>query len=152
MSDITKIYLNLSNDNGFCKAVAGDGRSYSPELFPKAVNVLQKIGSSPVTISDIETLHAKICVRMFLNIQLFLIKSAVLFKQITSKNNLCIKWFAMSIAIFERKVCCNYWLQWTCHFAAFCTFFVGCVSKLMHRNLFSIFCLSVHHTSLCWPA
>lgn len=65
VSDITKIYLNLSKDNGFCKAVSGDGRSYSPELFPKAVNVLQKIGSSPVIISDIETLHAKICVRNY---------------------------------------------------------------------------------------
>lgn len=62
VSDITKIYLNLSEDEGFCKAVAADGRSYSPELFPKAINVLQKIGSMPAMISNFETLHTKICV------------------------------------------------------------------------------------------
>lgn len=61
VSDITKIYLNLSNNDKFCIAVAGDGRSYSKELFPKAVQVLQKIGSSPAMISDFETLHTKIC-------------------------------------------------------------------------------------------
>ncbi|XP_052772600.1 ubiquitin conjugation factor E4 A-like isoform X2 [Mya arenaria] len=60
VSDIAKIYLNLSNDEAFCRAVSGDGRSYSPELFPKAVRVLQKICSPPVMISNFESLHTKI--------------------------------------------------------------------------------------------
>lgn len=60
VSDITQIYLSLSNSDTFCKAVAGDGRSYSPELFPKAINVLQKIGKSPTHISDFQMLHDKI--------------------------------------------------------------------------------------------
>lgn len=62
VSDITKIYLSLSDSEDFCKAVAGDGRSYSEDLFPKAMRVLQKIGSSPILISDFESLHTKICV------------------------------------------------------------------------------------------
>ena len=62
VSDITHIYLNLSNNEGFCKAVSGDGRSYSPELFPKAIHVLQKIGKPPGHISDFQTLHNKISV------------------------------------------------------------------------------------------
>ena len=62
VSDITKIYLNLSEDEAFCRAVSGDGRSFSPELFPKAVRVLQKIGSAPIMISNFEAVHTKICV------------------------------------------------------------------------------------------
>ena len=62
VSGITKIYLNLGEDEGFCKAVAGDGRSFSTQLFPKAVHVLQKTGSMPGTISHFEALHNKICV------------------------------------------------------------------------------------------
>ena len=62
VSDITQIYLNLSNSEHFCKAVSGDGRSYSPELFPKAIHVLQKIGKPPAHISDFQILHDKISV------------------------------------------------------------------------------------------
>ena len=62
VSDITKIYMNLSDNDAFCRAVSGDGRSYSKELFPKAVHVLQKIGTSPIFISNFEALHTKICV------------------------------------------------------------------------------------------
>lgn len=61
VSDISKIYLNLGENVEFCKAVSGDGRSYSEELFPKAVKVLQKIGTSPMILSDFESLHSKIC-------------------------------------------------------------------------------------------
>ncbi|XP_053392708.1 ubiquitin conjugation factor E4 A-like isoform X2 [Mercenaria mercenaria] len=61
VSDITKIYLNLSDNEEFCKAVSGDGRSYSEDLFQKAIKVLQRIGSTPVLISDFDTLHTKIC-------------------------------------------------------------------------------------------
>ncbi|KAH3871035.1 ubiquitin conjugation factor E4 A-like [Dreissena polymorpha] len=61
VSDITKIYMNLSDNDAFCRAVSGDGRSYSKELFPKAVHVLQKIGTSPIFISNFAALHTKIC-------------------------------------------------------------------------------------------
>ncbi|KAL4240196.1 Ubiquitin conjugation factor E4 A [Mactra antiquata] len=59
--DITKIYLHLSDNDEFCKSVSGDGRSYSYELFPKTVIVLQKIGCPPAIVSEFETLHEKIC-------------------------------------------------------------------------------------------
>ena len=62
VSDITHIYLNLSNSEDFCKAVSGDGRSYSSELFPKAIHVLQKIGKPPAHISDFQMLHDKLSV------------------------------------------------------------------------------------------
>ena len=62
VSDITQIYLNLSDSEDFCKAVSSDGRSYSPELFPKAIHVLQKIGKPPAQISDFQMLHDKISV------------------------------------------------------------------------------------------
>lgn len=62
VSDITQIYPSLSDSDIFCKAVAGDGRSYSPELFLRAIHVLQKIGKSPTHISDFQMLHDKISV------------------------------------------------------------------------------------------
>ncbi|XP_053392702.1 ubiquitin conjugation factor E4 A-like [Mercenaria mercenaria] len=61
VSDITKIYLNLSKKEGFCEAVCGDGRSYSEKLFQQAIDVLLKIGSTPVLISDFERLRVNIC-------------------------------------------------------------------------------------------
>jgi len=45
VSLICKIYTNLSDVNEFCRAVSQDGRSYSRELFPRAIRVLNKIGS-----------------------------------------------------------------------------------------------------------
>jgi len=39
LSDILQVFLNLSDQSRFVKAVAGDGRSYSKELFEKAAEV-----------------------------------------------------------------------------------------------------------------
>lgn len=42
LSEITDVYLNLSNSIQFVEAVARDGRSYKPELFQKLQAVLEK--------------------------------------------------------------------------------------------------------------
>ncbi|KAF9464224.1 ubiquitin elongating factor core-domain-containing protein [Collybia nuda] len=39
LSDVLQVFLNLSDQDDFIKAVAGDGRSYSKELFNKAAEV-----------------------------------------------------------------------------------------------------------------
>ena len=43
VSNICTIYVNLSGDYSFCLAVYSDGRSYSPELFVQAREILSKI-------------------------------------------------------------------------------------------------------------
>ncbi|KIJ62650.1 hypothetical protein HYDPIDRAFT_41789 [Hydnomerulius pinastri MD-312] len=43
LSDILQIYLNLSDQDEFARAVAGDGRSYRKELFENAINRARKI-------------------------------------------------------------------------------------------------------------
>lgn len=43
---ICKIYANLGSNADFCRAVSQDGRSYSRQLFPRTIRVLQKIGST----------------------------------------------------------------------------------------------------------
>ncbi|XP_071105758.1 ubiquitin conjugation factor E4 A-like [Haliotis cracherodii] len=60
VQDITKIYLNLGESEMFCQAVSADQRSYSPELFAKAVQVLQKISTMPQVMSDFLGLEDKI--------------------------------------------------------------------------------------------
>ena len=60
VSDITQIYLNLGENQAFCMAVSADGRSYSPELFQKTTNVLQKIGKPPTMINQVDSLRDKI--------------------------------------------------------------------------------------------
>ncbi|XP_060534633.1 ubiquitin conjugation factor E4 A [Cylas formicarius] len=42
--DICKIYVNLKGSDAFCLAVSQDGRSYSPNLFSLAEDVLIRIG------------------------------------------------------------------------------------------------------------
>jgi ubiquitin conjugation factor E4 B len=54
LSDIVSIYLNLNHDE-FLQAVAREGRSYRPELFTKAANVLSKYGLKPE--EDIQRLY-----------------------------------------------------------------------------------------------
>jgi len=44
VSQITQIYLNLENSETFIKAISGDGRSYSSELFSMTETVLLKVG------------------------------------------------------------------------------------------------------------
>ena len=41
VSDIVDIYLNLGEEESFCKAVATDKRSYSPNLFKQSERVLK---------------------------------------------------------------------------------------------------------------
>ncbi|XP_042225392.1 ubiquitin conjugation factor E4 A-like isoform X2 [Homarus americanus] len=53
VSDICTIYTHLFNSAEFCLAVSGDGRSYTPELFIKAYDVLYRIGRAPLA----EELH-----------------------------------------------------------------------------------------------
>lgn len=42
LSDIIQVYLNLSDQGEFARAVAGDGRSYKKELFEQAASVLKR--------------------------------------------------------------------------------------------------------------
>lgn len=42
--NICKIYVNLKESSSFCLAVSQDGRSYSPQLFTYAEDVLIRIG------------------------------------------------------------------------------------------------------------
>lgn len=44
--NICKIYIHLSDSDEFCAAVSRDGRSYSPQLFQQAQDVLARIGGS----------------------------------------------------------------------------------------------------------
>ncbi|KAK3090701.1 hypothetical protein FSP39_013864, partial [Pinctada imbricata] len=60
VSTIAQIYLNLGDTEAFCLAVCSDGRSYSAELFPKAIHVLQKIGKHTDMISQMMELKTKI--------------------------------------------------------------------------------------------
>lgn len=49
--NICKIYVNLSESEAFCAAVSRDGRSYSPQLFSLAVDVLARIGGGQLIVS-----------------------------------------------------------------------------------------------------
>ena len=46
VTNICKIYVNFKNCDSFLASVSRDGRSYSPELFEQASNVLLKIGKA----------------------------------------------------------------------------------------------------------
>lgn len=59
VSDISQIYLNLEEDENFRIAVVSDGRSYSDDLFPKAINVLKKLRKPLLMIESLQNLHAK---------------------------------------------------------------------------------------------
>ncbi|KAG8315573.1 Ubiquitin conjugation factor E4 A [Homalodisca vitripennis] len=49
--NICKIYIHLSDSEEFCSAVSRDGRSYSPQLFSLAENVLVRIGGGMIVSS-----------------------------------------------------------------------------------------------------
>ena len=59
VTDICKIYLNLQSCDGFLAAISRDGRSYTPELFQQASEVLIKIGRSDL-VSEITALEGKV--------------------------------------------------------------------------------------------
>lgn len=58
VKDICRIYINLRSDN-FCSAVGADERSYSPQLFIDAVDVLGRIGAGAL-VPDVEALGAHV--------------------------------------------------------------------------------------------
>jgi ubiquitin conjugation factor E4 B len=47
LSEIAKIYLNLMNKQNFITAIARDGRSYRPELFKQAADLLRQHKLTP---------------------------------------------------------------------------------------------------------
>jgi len=56
LSDILQIFLNLSEEEDFIKAVAGDGRSYRKELFERAASIAK--GKALKSVSELEQLHS----------------------------------------------------------------------------------------------
>ncbi|KIM56094.1 hypothetical protein SCLCIDRAFT_133427 [Scleroderma citrinum Foug A] len=56
LSDILQVYLNLSGEDEFARAVANDGRSYKPELFEIAIERARRIPLK--TESELEQLRA----------------------------------------------------------------------------------------------
>ncbi|XP_064635023.1 ubiquitin conjugation factor E4 A-like isoform X2 [Lineus longissimus] len=60
VSNICKIYLNLGKDDKFCQAVSRDGRSYSPELFVQARDVLNRIRSPVYMVEELDRLAKKV--------------------------------------------------------------------------------------------
>lgn len=52
--EICTIYVNLQDCDSFCLAVANDGRSYSPELFEYAEQVLARIGGGNLIVDIVE--------------------------------------------------------------------------------------------------
>lgn len=60
VSNICDIYLNLGGEDGFCRAVCRDGRSYSAELFQQAKEVLSLINRDFEMIESFTKLGEKI--------------------------------------------------------------------------------------------
>ncbi|KAL4069954.1 ubiquitin elongating factor core-domain-containing protein [Scleroderma yunnanense] len=56
LSDILQVYLNLSDQEEFVRAVANDGRSYKPELFEMAIEKARRIPLK--TETELEQLRA----------------------------------------------------------------------------------------------
>ncbi|XP_044756746.1 ubiquitin conjugation factor E4 A [Coccinella septempunctata] len=56
---ICKIYINLKDSDAFCLAISQDGRSYSPQLFSLAEDVLVRIGGTSY-IDEIRDLAEKV--------------------------------------------------------------------------------------------
>ncbi|XP_050300790.1 ubiquitin conjugation factor E4 A [Anthonomus grandis grandis] len=56
---IIKIYINLKENDEFCLAISQDGRSYSPELFQLAEDVLIKVGGGPL-LGEIKDIAEKV--------------------------------------------------------------------------------------------
>ena len=52
VQDICQVYINLGPHEVFCRAVSGDGRSYSYSLFVMADRVLKKIGAPVEVVTE----------------------------------------------------------------------------------------------------
>ncbi|CAB0002172.1 unnamed protein product [Nesidiocoris tenuis] len=59
VKDICRIYVNLGGDPEFCAAVSRDGRSYSPQLFTLAQDVLARIGGADL-VSELDTVSVEV--------------------------------------------------------------------------------------------
>lgn len=59
VTDICRIYVNLKDCDGFLASVSRDGRSYSPELFAQASDVLLKINQSEL-VHDVKAVEEKV--------------------------------------------------------------------------------------------
>ncbi|KAF5278068.1 hypothetical protein FQA39_LY18394 [Lamprigera yunnana] len=57
--DICRIYVHLKESDSFCLAVSQDGRSYSPQLFTLAEDVLVRIGGGTL-IGELQDLSKKV--------------------------------------------------------------------------------------------
>ncbi|XP_072949270.1 ubiquitin conjugation factor E4 A [Epargyreus clarus] len=57
--DICTMYVELGDNERFCAAVSDDGRSYSPQLFTLAEDVLARIGGGGL-ISSLQTVAARV--------------------------------------------------------------------------------------------
>lgn len=57
--NICKIYINLKESDAFCLAVSQDGRSYSPQLFKYAEDVLVRIGGGTL-IGELQEVAQKV--------------------------------------------------------------------------------------------
>lgn len=61
LSDIIQVFLNLADQEEFIKAVAGDGRSYTKELFQSAERIIARAGiKSPTEIEELRVFVAKV--------------------------------------------------------------------------------------------
>lgn len=60
VSDIIDMYLNLGEEESFCRAVATDKRSYSPNLFKQSERVLKLIGRPTSVIFRLSELATRI--------------------------------------------------------------------------------------------
>ncbi|KAK7048400.1 U-box domain-containing protein [Favolaschia claudopus] len=61
LSDIIQVFLNLSDQEPFIRAVAGDGRSYSQELFERAANTaLKRTLKSETEVQQLRAFVAKV--------------------------------------------------------------------------------------------
>ncbi|THH20082.1 hypothetical protein EW146_g1184 [Bondarzewia mesenterica] len=61
LSDVVQVYLNLSEEGDFVKAIAGDGRSYKKELFDKAASICLSYSlKSPTEIEQLRIFVVKV--------------------------------------------------------------------------------------------
>uniref|UniRef100_A0A146L1T6 Ubiquitin conjugation factor E4 A n=1 Tax=Lygus hesperus TaxID=30085 RepID=A0A146L1T6_LYGHE len=59
VKDICRIYVHLGSCSDFCAAVSRDGRSYSPQLFSLAQDVLARIGGADL-MGELETVAEEV--------------------------------------------------------------------------------------------
>ena len=61
LSDVVQVYLNLSDQDAFVRAVAGDGRSYKKQLFDQAAAICSKNNlKSPTDIEQLGLFVVKV--------------------------------------------------------------------------------------------